>query len=95
MEISNNPESMTEKEKEDMTKLFESFKALVKSYEPYNNIEPVLKNIASTLSECFYQEYFIMSAILEAFIKKMRFHSKNLMKPLSMMFPKNSSGRYP
>lgn len=54
MEISNNPESMTEKEKEDMTKLFESFKALVKSCEPYSNVEPVLKNTASTLSERFY-----------------------------------------
>lgn len=34
MEIFNNPESMTEEEKEGMAKLFESFKELVKSCEP-------------------------------------------------------------
>lgn len=95
MEIFNNPESMTEEEKEGMAKLFESFKELVKSCEPYSNIEPVLKNTASTLSERFYQEHFIMSAILEAFSLRMRFHLKNLMKPLLTMFPKDSSGIYP
>lgn len=64
---------MTEEEKEGMAKLFESFKELVKSCEPYSNIEPVLKNTASTLSERFYQEHFIMSAILEAFFFKILF----------------------
>lgn len=81
---------MTEKEKEDMTKLFESFKALVKSCEPYSNVEPVLKNTASTLSERFYHVCRI-----GGFHQKMRFHSKNLMKPLLIMFPKSLSGRYP
>ena len=66
MEIFNNPESMTEEEKEGMANLFESFKELVKSCEPYSNIEPVLKNTASTLSESIYHEQFNKYAIMDA-----------------------------
>ena len=88
MEIFNNPESMTEEEKEGMAKLFESFKELVKSCEPYSNIEPVLKNTASTLSERFYQEHFIMSAILEAFFFKNEISFKELNETIVNYVPK-------
>ena len=88
MEISNNPESMTEEEKEGMAKLFESFKELGKLCEPYNNIEPVLKNTASTLSERFYQEHFIMSAILEAFFFKNEISFKELNETIVNYVPK-------
>ena len=86
MEISNNPESMTEEEKEGMAKLFESFKELGKLCD--NNIEPVLKNTASTLSERFYQEHFIMSAILEAFFFKNEISFKELNETIVNYVPK-------
>lgn len=79
---------MTEEEKEGMAKLFESFKELVKSCEPYSNIEPVLKNTASTLSERFYQEHFIMSAILEAFFFKNEISFKELNETIVNYVPK-------
>ena len=69
MEIFNNPESMTEEEKEGMAKLFESFKELVKS-------------------ERFYQEHFIMSAILEAFFFKNEISFKELNETIVNYVPK-------
>ena len=68
-EISKNPENMTEEERKDMAELFASLKEVGKACEPYD-IKTIRKNTVNTLSKRFYQEHFIMSAILESFFVK-------------------------
>ena len=93
-EISKNPENMTEEERKDMAELFASLKEVGKACEPYD-IKTIRKNTVNTLSKRFYQEHFIMSAILNLSSLKMRFHSKSLMKLLLTIFLKNSLGIFP
>ena len=68
-EISKNPENMTEEERKDMAELFASLKEVGKACEPYD-IKTIRKNTVNTLSKRFYQEHFIMSAVLESFFVK-------------------------
>ncbi len=86
-ELAKNPESMTEEEKNNMSKVFKAFKELGKAFEPYNT-EPILNNTANTLSERFYQEHFIMAAVLEAFCIKNEISFKELNKTIINYVPK-------
>lgn len=79
---------MTEEEKEDMAKLFGLVNELRKMCEPYRDVEPLLKNTASTLSERFYQEHFIMAGVLEAFFFKNEISFNELNKTLVDYVPK-------
>lgn len=63
---SDNIENTTEENKKNISTLFDAFKQLDEVCKPYN-IECSSKNTTNYLSEQFYQEHFIMSAILEAF----------------------------
>lgn len=86
-EIDRNPASMTEEEKKNMTKSFELFKELGKASEPYG-YEHIHKNTANTLSKRFYQEHFIMSAVLESFLTKNEISFKELNETIANYVPK-------
>lgn len=79
---------MTEEEKADVTKWFEAFRELGKAVEPYQDIKPILDNTESALSERFYQEHFIMSAVLEAFFLKDEISFADLNKTITNYVPK-------
>jgi hypothetical protein len=87
-EICKAPNSMTEEEKVDMLKMFESFREFGKAIEPYSNIKPILNNTTTTLSKRFYQEHFIMSAVLEAFFLKNEISFAELNKTIINYVPK-------
>lgn len=78
---------MTDEEKKEMTALFETFKELGKACDAYK-IQHILKNTANTLSERFYQEHFIMSAVLEAFFFKNEISFKELNETIVNYVPK-------
>lgn len=86
-EISKNPENMTEEERKDMAGLFASLKELGKACEPYN-IKTIRKNTVNTLSKRFYQEHFIMSAVLESFFDKNEISFKELNEAIVNYIPK-------
>lgn len=87
-EICKDPDSMTEEEKADMRKLFEAFLELGKAVEPYSDIKPILDNTETALSERFYQEHFIMSAVLEAFFLNDEISFADLNKTITNYVPK-------
>jgi len=87
-EICKDPNSITEEEKVDMQKMFEAFQELGKACEPYSNIKPILNNTATALSKRFYQEHFIMSAVLEAFFLKNEISFAELNKTIINYVPK-------
>lgn len=66
-EIIDHPETITADEKKDIEELYNALEKLMKISEGYKNIKQSMKNTENILSERFYQEHFIMSAILEAF----------------------------
>ena len=86
-EISKNPENMTEEERKDMAELFASLKEVGKACEPYD-IKTIRKNTVNTLSKRFYQEHFIMSAILESFFVKNEISFKKLNETIVNYIPK-------
>lgn len=78
---------MTEEERKDMAGLFASLKELGKACEPYN-IKTIRKNTVNTLSKRFYQEHFIMSAVLESFFDKNEISFKELNEAIVNYIPK-------
>jgi hypothetical protein len=86
-EICKNPESMTDEEIKDVKEMMNAFAKLGKSLEPYN-IEIQSNNTSSKLSKKFYQEHFIMSAILEAFLFKNEITFKELNESIVNHAPK-------
>lgn len=84
--VSGSPENMTEEEKKGMSKLFETLRELGKVCESYN-IECNSKNTTNRLSKRFYQEHFIMSAILEAFFIKDEISFKELNQTIANYIP--------
>ena len=86
-EISKNPENMTEEERKDMAELFASLKEVGKACEPYD-IKTIRKNTVNTLSKRFYQEHFIMSAVLESFFVKNEISFKELNETIVNYIPK-------
>ena len=86
-EISKNPENMTEEERKDMAELFASLKEVGKACEPYD-IKTIRKNTVNTLSKRFYQEHFIMSAVLESYFVKNEISFKELNETIVNYIPK-------
>jgi len=88
-ELMNDPDNWTEEEQETIKKLMESFSELGKSIKAYQIDKDLTNNTANVLSERFYIEYFIMSAILEAFFLKDELTFKELNQSIHNYVPKD------
>lgn len=69
-EMMKNPDNWTDEEKEDYKKMVEKFSEFGKSIKAYTIDKEIANNTTEVISERFYKEFFIMSAILEAFYVK-------------------------
>ena len=86
-QISQNPESMTEKEIRDFNDLISVIKDFARQIEPYN-IKIETNNTTENLSEKFYQEHFLMSSILDAFQFRNEITFKELNEFIANYIPK-------
>lgn len=88
-ELMNDTANGTEEEQENFKKLMESFSELGKSIKSYQIDQDLTNNTSDVLSERFYIEYFIMSAILEAFFLKDELTFKELNQSINNYVPKD------
>lgn len=80
------PENLTEEEKQGFIKLIETTQELSKSFESYN-FKIDNKNTIESVSAKFYQEHFVMSAVLESFFYKNEIDYKELNKAIFNYVP--------
>lgn len=87
-EMMKNPDSWTDEEKDDLKKLTDAFGVLSQTVKAYNIDNELANNTTEILSERFYREFFIMTAILEAFFIKDEISFKELNQNIYNYVPK-------
>lgn len=88
-EISEDPHNLTEEEMKAWLDMAELIKELPNRVEAYKGLEPNDNNTEEVLSERFYQENFIMYAVLESFLYKDKVSLGDMNKSIILYAPKD------
>ena len=88
-EILRNPDNLTEEEKKEILDMAEALKDLPKRVEAYKDLKLHDNNTEEVLSERFYQENFIMYAILETFLFKDKVSFGDINQSIILYAPKD------
>lgn len=88
-EILRNPDNLTEEEKKEILDMAEVLKDLPKRVEAYKDLKLHDNNTEEVLSERFYQENFIMYAILETFLFKDKVSFGDINQSIILYAPKD------